>query len=580
MPNVRRYLKRQNLVVDGISNLLAVPLLLYFILECFPFARTHSGPFLGVLAVVIASSSTVQALSVSNISGVLEAFLAGRADPRQAARSLDAFPAWQGFTMFLRWLIGGTVLFGTMRILGYSDTTDTLLLMLFTVVTAISTASINFLRMEMAKAQIRSDLAQEGRPLPVSGVPTLSVVSKCVGAGLVNTLLPLLTILAVWLTIRVHNLDVTDLWLGLALIVLQSVTLSVLVGVFLSSLLKLSLRAIAEFLGEIADRKGDLTREIPVLIEDETGETVRGFNGFVSMLRQLMSKVLASSATVSTSSVTLGETSSSLATGAEELAAQSTTIARATSEADTNSQTIAASVEELSVTFANLSRSLEGLNHAFQDVVVSCRTESDKAGASARSSREAREDMAKLSEAMSQVGQVVELIGEIASQTNLLALNASIEAARAGEAGRGFAVVANEVKELANQTASATTKISEQVKHMGGLVERCVRSMETIDAGIREVDEISQEIVGTVQVQSNTTAEVARDIQASNLATSQITAALQENAQGLKEITRNIQELNQVVQIATRGVATVNEQSGAMSREAGILTGAISMFKV
>lgn len=105
----------------------------------------------------------------------------------------------------------------------------------------------------------------------------------------------------------------------------------------------------------------------------------------------------------------------------------------------------------------------------------------------------ADEDVAALGRASEKIGQVVQTIDTVAAQTHLLALNASIEAARAGAAGRGFAVVANEVKELANETARATTEVTEKVVD----IQRQVTATVAALAGVREVVE---QINGTQQV--------------------------------------------------------------------------------
>ena len=122
------------------------------------------------------------------------------------------------------------------------------------------------------------------------------------------------------------------------------------------------------------------------------------------------------------------------------------------------------------------------------------------------------ERMNGLAESVSQIGDVVNLINDIASQTNLLALNATIEAARAGEAGKGFAVVAGEVKNLANQTARATEDITRQV----GAVQEAARSAAAGITGvvdtIRGIDQISAAIAGAVQEQEAVTREISSHI--------------------------------------------------------------------
>ena len=103
---------------------------------------------------------------------------------------------------------------------------------------------------------------------------------------------------------------------------------------------------------------------------------------------------------------------------------------------------------------------------------------------SVRNSANAADKLETLNQYISEMNTIVELINGVTSQTSLLALNASIEAARAGEAGKGFAVVASEISELATQTKSATTNITQLIGNVSGSITEVVTVIrEMIDLG-------------------------------------------------------------------------------------------------
>ena len=125
----------------------------------------------------------------------------------------------------------------------------------------------------------------------------------------------------------------------------------------------------------------------------------------------------------------------------------------------------------------------------------------------------------ELAKAAVKVGDVTRMIGAIAQKTNLLALNATIEAARAGEAGRGFSVVAAEVKSLANQTASATGEINDQITKIQTISESTVEILRDISKTISQIDGSTQQTAAAIVQQRAATTEITQFAQRTATAT-------------------------------------------------------------
>jgi methyl-accepting chemotaxis protein len=293
-----------------------------------------------------------------------------------------------------------------------------------------------------------------------------------------------------------------------------------------------------------SDELGDMARSIEqfrlmteekarqtALLEDEQRQVAERIKG--NALQEMATAVEREAGTavgdVAIGTGRMADNAQSMTEGALTLEQNASSVAAAAEQALANTQTVASASTQLAASIALISSQ-----------VASSRELTRKAVAA---SSEAQSTIAKLSDAADKVGAVTSLISEIAGQTNLLALNATIEAARAGEAGRGFAVVASEVKSLAEQTAKATSEISQQIAEIQDSTRASVTSIGAIGEVIRNVETVSSSIADSIEAQNTMTAEISRTVEETSIAAREVASQIASVSREASEAGRRSSEI-------------------------------------
>lgn len=324
-----------------------------------------------------------------------------------------------------------------------------------------------------------------------------------------------------------------------------------------------SIMRLLEDVGGVAD--GDLTKEAEVTA-DTTGAIADSFNHMIEQLRKIISNVQTASHHVSSATGEIRASTEHLAGGAENQAEQIVHTSAAIEEMAVSIQQVAENATQ-STTVAQ-----QALASAKQgDAAV--RNTIDGMNRIREQAQETAKRIKRLGETSQEIGQIVQLIDDIADRTGILALNASIQAAAAGDAGRGFAVVAEEVERLAIRATEATKKIGGLVKAIQTETNEAVSAMERNIQEVVSGSKVANQAGQALQEIEGVSVKLADLIQS-------ITLASKQQARGSEALARSMGEISQITQQTAAGTKQTVESVTDLAKLADDLRESVSTFRL
>ncbi|RKY41560.1 MAG: hypothetical protein DRP85_05820 [Candidatus Makaraimicrobium thalassicum] len=314
---------------------------------------------------------------------------------------------------------------------------------------------------------------------------------------------------------------------GVLLLMFVITVTVVIMAVLIANRIAGPIKQLSGVAGEVT--MGDLTKPISIESSDEIGVLASSFRSMVERLNHVLTRIKDAAGQMTSSSGEILAASQQQAAGASE---QSSAISETTSAAG-----------ELSRSAEQVGDNIRLVAQAANHVLVGMARMKDAIGKTSQI-------VTLLGEKSQKIGQIAELIDDVADQTNLLAVNAAIEAARAGEQGRGFTVVADEMRKLSDSTGKSTkdiTALIEVIQHqMSNTVMAMEQSMSSVEEEVRlakETAERAKEISMSVNQQISGSKQIADAMKNIDETMKQVVQGAQQSQSAAKNLTGLAHEL-------------------------------------